>query len=370
MDLERIRDPRVVPFLLKLLGDSQEGEDVRIHVLKQLRGGSGVLVPSDRPAVAKALANVLTNTSAHELRLQAAVALGDFTEIDGVLLNLVDVSLAQEESIDLRYAAFTSIERAGATPACVIVLQLIARDEALGDAARSVLLAWHVASPNSEGGRTSMTIRILLVNDHRVVRSGLRAVLEAESDFEVVGEAGSGTDAVRLAHRLRPDVVLTDLLLADLDGVAVTDRIRAQLPDTQVVILTGVSGQEQWVVHAIRAGAISFLMKSADVAELVQAIRQAAQGQVHLSSRAAALLVREVRSPRQVPLTVRERDVLREIAFGRTNKEIARSLDIGLTTVKSHVGAILDKLGVDSRTQAALHAMRSQILSVDELQVA
>jgi DNA-binding NarL/FixJ family response regulator len=215
-----------------------------------------------------------------------------------------------------------------------------------------------------------MTVRILLIDDHRVVRAGLRAVLEAESDFAVVGEADNGARAVTLVHKLRPDVVLTDLLLPDMDGVAVTQHIRAQFPDTQVVILTSVSDQEQWVVHAVRAGAIGYVMKSADVAELVQTIRLAAEGHVHLSSRAAARLVREVQSPAQVPLTVRERDVLREVATGRTNKEIARSLDISLTTVKSHVGVILDKLGVDSRTQAALHAVRSQMLAGSDVQLA
>jgi NarL family two-component system response regulator LiaR len=216
-----------------------------------------------------------------------------------------------------------------------------------------------------------MTVRILVIDDHPVVRAGLRAVLEAESDFEVVGEADSGMDALRLAHRLRPEIVLTDLLLPDLDGVAVTQRIRAQLPDTHVVVLTSSSDQDQWVVRAIRAGAISYVTKSSAVAELIQAIRRAAEGQVHLSPRAAARLMEEMRSPtRPISMTEREREVLREMAVGRTNKEIARSLDIALTTVKSHVRAILNKLGVDSRTQAALQAVRSQILSEDDLQAA
>ena len=215
-----------------------------------------------------------------------------------------------------------------------------------------------------------MSVRILLIDDHRVVRTGLRAVLEAEADFAVVGEADNGTRAVSLAHELRPDVVLTDLLLPDLDGVAVTQRIRAQLPDTRVVILTGVSDQDEWVVRAIRAGVVSYVMKTADVAELVQTIRQAAQGQVHLSSRVAARLMQEVQSPHHVTLTDREREVLREIATGRTDKEIARSLAIALTTVKSHVRSILDKLGVDSRTQAVVHVLRYNMLSPDELRVA
>ena len=216
-----------------------------------------------------------------------------------------------------------------------------------------------------------MTVRIVLLDDHPVVRTGLRAVLEAEPDLEVVGEADTGARAISLASKLRPDVLLTDLLLPDLDGVAVTQRIRAQLPDTQVVILTSVSDQDQWVVRAIRAGASSYVMKNADIAELVQAIRHAAEGQVHLSSGATARLIQEMRSPtNQRPLTDREREVLRELTIGRTNKEIARSLNIALTTVKSHVRAILDKLGVDSRTQAALHAVRSRIVAEDDLQAA
>jgi DNA-binding NarL/FixJ family response regulator len=217
----------------------------------------------------------------------------------------------------------------------------------------------------------SARIRILLIDDHPVVRTGLRAVLEAESDLELVGEAESGMRAVSLAHRLRPDVVLTDLLLPDMDGVAVTQRVRAELPETRVVILTSMDEEDASVVRAVQAGAMGYVLKSANTAELVQAIRSAADGQVHLSARAAARLVQEMRSPKnEVALTDREREVLRGVAIGRTNKEIARSLDIALTTVKSHVRSILDKLGVDSRTQAALYAVRSQLVSPEELQAA
>jgi DNA-binding NarL/FixJ family response regulator len=220
-------------------------------------------------------------------------------------------------------------------------------------------------------GEDSMSIRILLIDDHSVVRTGLRAVLEAEHDFEVVGEADSGTRAIALSHKLRPDVVVADLLLPDMDGVTVTQRIRAELPETQVVILTSVSDEDQWIVRAIRAGALSYVMKNGEIAEVVEAVRQAAAGTVRLSSRAAARLVRELQSPAHpVPLTDREREVLREIAIGRTNKEIARSLDIALTTVKSHVRTILDKLGMESRTQAALHAVRYHILSEEDLPAA
>jgi DNA-binding NarL/FixJ family response regulator len=216
-----------------------------------------------------------------------------------------------------------------------------------------------------------MSIRVLLIDDHAVVRAGLRALLETESDLEVVGEAAGGMPAISLARTLRPHIVVTDLLLPHVDGVAVTQSIRAELPDTQVVVLTSVSEEDTSVVRAVRAGAIGYVLKDAETDVLVQTIRSAAEGQAHLSPRAAARLMREMRSPRnEVPLTERERQVLREVATGRTNKQIARSLHIAETTVKSHVRAILDKLGVRSRTQAALQALRSEMLSPDELQAA
>jgi DNA-binding NarL/FixJ family response regulator len=215
--------------------------------------------------------------------------------------------------------------------------------------------------------KASVAIRILLVDDHGVVRAGLRGLLEAEPDFEVVGEADNGMRAVQLAHRLRPDVVVTDLLLPDIDGVAVTQQIRSELPETQVIILTGVNEQDPWLVRAIRAGAISYIAKTADVHEVLRAIRQAATGEVYVSSRVAARLMQEVRSPHQVCLTDRERDVLREIIVGRADKEIAQSLAIALSTVKTHVRSILEKLGVDSRTQAVVHVLRNKMLSLDEL---
>jgi DNA-binding NarL/FixJ family response regulator len=216
-----------------------------------------------------------------------------------------------------------------------------------------------------------MTIRVLLIDDHPVVRAGLRALLDTESDLEVVGEADAGMPAISLARKLRPNIVVTDLLLPDVDGVAVTQSIRAELPDTQVIILTSVGEEDASVVRAVRAGAIGYVLKNADTDVLVQTIRSAAEGKVHLSPRVAARLMQEMRSPRnQLPLTGRERQVLREVAIGRTNKEIARSLYVAETTVKSHVRAILDKLGVQSRTQAALQALRSEMCSPDELQAA
>lgn len=216
-----------------------------------------------------------------------------------------------------------------------------------------------------------MTIRVLLVDDHTVVRAGLRALLGSESDLEVVGEADRGVLALSLARKLRPDVVITDLLLPDLDGVAVTDNIRTELPDTQVVVLTSISEEDASVVRAIRAGAIGYVLKTAEISVLLRTIRSAAAGQAHLSPQAAARLMQEMRSPtNQLPLTDRERQVLREMAIGRKNKQIALSLQIAETTVKSHVRTILDKLGVQTRTQAALQAVFAQLVSPDELQAA
>ena len=143
LDLGRLRDPRVVPFLLGVLVDRHEAEEVRIYVLKQLRNRDGPLVPADRPSVANALGEVLADRSTVDLRLEAALALGDFTQIDGVLARLSAVCLSHEESIDLRYAGFTSLERAGPTRECLALLRQISSDETLGSSARSVMLAWH-----------------------------------------------------------------------------------------------------------------------------------------------------------------------------------------------------------------------------------
>jgi hypothetical protein len=144
LDLERIRDPRVVPFLLTVLGDRHEAEKVRIHVLKQLRNGDGLVARVDRPPVAQAIGDVLADNSTPELRLEAALALGVFTEIDGVLTALSSLAVAHEESIDLRYAAFTSLERAGPRPESIALMRKISDDEMLGNSARGVLSAWHV----------------------------------------------------------------------------------------------------------------------------------------------------------------------------------------------------------------------------------
>jgi len=203
-----------------------------------------------------------------------------------------------------------------------------------------------------------MSIRILIADDHAVVRQGLQMFLGFEDDFEVVGEAANGKQAVELAHQYLPDVVLMDLLMPEMNGIAATEAIRRALPDTEVIALTSVL-EDATVVGAIRAGAIGYLLKDTDSAELIRAIKAAAAGQVQLSPKAAARLMREVRVPESPEsLTERETEVLRLIAAGMSNKEIAQALVIGEKTVKTHVSNVLSKLGVTSRTQAALYAAR------------
>jgi len=206
-----------------------------------------------------------------------------------------------------------------------------------------------------------MTIRILVVDDHSVVRQGLRMFLGLDPELEIVGEAENGAEAVKLAAELKPDVVLMDMLMPVMDGIAATEAIRRDLPDTEVIALTSVL-EDQAVIGAVKAGAIGYLLKDTQSDELRRAIKAAAEGQVQLSPQAASRLMREVRTPEVASveaLTEREDEVLRLIARGMANKEIARELVIGEKTVKTHVSNILQKLGVQSRTQAALYAAQN-----------
>ncbi|MCL4249510.1 MAG: response regulator transcription factor [Anaerolineae bacterium] len=202
-----------------------------------------------------------------------------------------------------------------------------------------------------------MSIRLLIVDDHAVVRQGLRLFLKVDPELEIVGEAVNGLQAIEMAQQLKPDVILMDLLMPGMNGVEATAAIKQLVPETEIVALTSVL-EDQSVVGAVRAGAIGYMLKDTDAPELVNAIRAAAAGQVQLSPKAAARLMREVRVPQSPEkLTDREVEVLRLLAQGKANKEISRELHISETTVKSHVGAILGKLGVASRTQAALYAV-------------
>ena len=210
-------------------------------------------------------------------------------------------------------------------------------------------------------------IRVLVADDHEVVRRGLCRFLPIDPELEVVGEATNGREAVRMAHRLRPDVVVMDLLMPEMDGTAATQIIRRELPDTEVVILTSVLDDVS-IMAAVRAGAIGYLLKTSRSQELRQAIKLAADGQVQLSPKVATRLIREVAGPqRHEPLSEREVDVLRLLARGLPNKAIARELSITEKTVKSHVSNILAKLGLQSRTQAALHAGRIGLVPIEEL---
>ena len=203
-----------------------------------------------------------------------------------------------------------------------------------------------------------MTIQVLIVDDHPIFREGLRRAIEQDPAFRVLAEAATGTEAIKLAQELRPDVVLMDLNLPDQDGVNATAVMRRELPQTEVVVLTGMLNPTA-ITQAMQAGANGYLYKDTRASEIRAAIEDAVEGRVHLSPRVTELLVNQMRpTGRQEPLTEREREVLQLLARGASNKEIMQALQIAESTVKAHVRSILSKLGVQSRTQAILVAMR------------
>ena len=204
-------------------------------------------------------------------------------------------------------------------------------------------------------------IKVLVVDDHWVVREGLRMFLDQESAITVVGEASDGSEAIEQARRLRPDVVLMDLLMPHVNGIEATKRIKTEMPRIEVLALTSVL-QDGSVADAIQAGAIGYLIKDTRGDQLVRAIRDAAEGRVHLSPEAATHLAKDLRQPEGMKsLTQRETSVLRLVAEGLANKEIARRLSISEKTVKAHLNNVFVKLDVHSRMQAALQAIRSGI---------
>src|SRR5437868_2854300 len=215
-------------------------------------------------------------------------------------------------------------------------------------------------------GRRLVVIRVLIADDHSVVREGLRVFLQRDPEVVVVGAAADGAEAVELARQLCPDVVLMDLLMPVMDGIAATAAIRSALPETEVIALTSVL-ESTAVVGAMKAGAIGYLLKDTQAPELRRAIKAAAAGQVQLSPQASAYLMRELRTPETIEaLTEREMEVLRLLVQGHSNKEIARALQIAEDTVKVHVKHILAKLGVQSRTQAVLYAIRLGLVSTEQ----
>lgn len=206
-------------------------------------------------------------------------------------------------------------------------------------------------------------IRVLLVDDHAVVRSGLSAFLSAFDDLELAGEASSGERAVALCPQLQPDVVLMDLAMPGMDGAAATRKIREQCPQVQVIALTSFKEKEM-VEAALQAGAIGYLLKDVSADELARAIRAAAAGKPTLAPEAQQVLIDGMHKPADQPgfdLTEREREVLALIAEGLNNQQIAEKLVVSLSTVKFHVSSILSKLGASSRTEAVSIALKSNL---------
>jgi DNA-binding NarL/FixJ family response regulator len=214
-------------------------------------------------------------------------------------------------------------------------------------------------------------IRVLLVDDQSLFREGLRTLLSVQADIEVVAEAGNGEEALRQATQTRPDVVLMDLQMPVLDGVAATRRLRAELPESRVIVLTTFDNDE-YVFEGLRAGAVGYLLKDAPSEKLVEAIRAAARGESFLQPSVAAKVIAEFArmseqapirpQPLVEPLSDRELEILRLIATGASNKEIASLLFIAEGTVKNHITNILGKLEVRDRTQAALKAKELKLI--------
>jgi NarL family two-component system response regulator LiaR len=205
-------------------------------------------------------------------------------------------------------------------------------------------------------------IKVLLVDDHEMVRIGLAAVLGTEDGIEVVGEASNGQDGIRLATEYRPDVVLMDLVMEGMDGIETTRKLLQLYPECKVIVLTSFLDDEK-MYPVIEAGAFSYLLKTSRASEIAQAIRAAAKGQSILESQVASKIMNRFRQPKPAAaphedLTEREMEVLRLIAAGKSNQEAADALFIGVKTVKFHVTNVLSKLGVEDRTQAAIYAFK------------
>jgi two-component system, NarL family, response regulator LiaR len=207
------------------------------------------------------------------------------------------------------------------------------------------------------------TIRVMLVDDHAVVRSGLGAVLLTNEDMELVGEAGNGEEAIRLAEKMQPDVILMDLMMPVLDGVAATAAIKNRYPDIKIIALTSFKEKEM-VEGALKAGAMSYLLKNVSAGELTAAIREAMQGRPRLSPEAAQVLIQDIKQPPAptYDLTEREKEILVLMVEGLPNSSIAGRLVVSQSTVKFHVSNILSKLGVASRTEAVAMSLKHKLV--------
>jgi NarL family two-component system response regulator LiaR len=213
-------------------------------------------------------------------------------------------------------------------------------------------------------------IRVLVVDDHVVVRQGIRALLATETDIEVVGEAENGREAVAEAEGLQPDVILMDLVMPEMDGIEAIGRITARQPEARILVLTSFAADDK-VFPAIKAGALGYLLKDSSPEDLVAAIHQVHRGESSLHPTIARKLLQELSQPPDKPptldpLTEREVEVLKLVAQGRSNQEIAEALVISEATARTHVSNILHKLHLASRTQAALYALREGLASLDD----
>ena len=211
----------------------------------------------------------------------------------------------------------------------------------------------------------SVVVRVLIADDHPVVRSGIKGMLEPDPGFDVVGEASSGLEAAALALREHPDVVLMDLQMPGLDGASATAQIRAQLPTTQVLVLTTYAADAD-IVRAIDAGAVGYLLKDAPHEEIARAVRAAARGETTLAPAIAQRLMQRVRSAAGDALSAREIAVLQLAARGLSNSEIAKELFVSTTTAKAHLVHIYAKLGVNDRTAAVTTALERGIIRLDQ----
>jgi two-component system, NarL family, response regulator LiaR len=213
-------------------------------------------------------------------------------------------------------------------------------------------------------------IRVLLTDDHSIVRKGIRALLATEKDIEVVGEAANGREALDLEEKLRPDVVLMDMVMPQMDGIEAIRHITARRPGARILVLTSFAADDK-VFPAIKAGALGYLLKDSAPEELVEAIRQVHMGQPSLHPTIARKLLDELsrpasRPPTPDPLTDREVEVLRLVAKGKSNRQIADEMIISEATVRTHVSNILGKLHLASRTEAALYALREGLAFLDD----
>lgn len=211
-------------------------------------------------------------------------------------------------------------------------------------------------------------IQVLIVDDHAIVRQGIRFVLEQQPDIVVVGDGSDGRQAATLAAELLPDVILLDLLMPRMDGITAVREIKRITPSVRIIVLTSYSEDDQ-IFGVIKAGALSYLLKDADLHDLVAAVRAAARGESILHPMVAARVLREMRQQAQSPLqelTPRELEVLAHIARGRSNAEIAIDLGIGAQTIKTHVSNILSKLHLADRTQAAIYALQQRLIPLTD----